>query len=330
MAERPPTRLRETRSAPMSPARARCQTASGSASAPRQGASSNFVGGTTAGLGNLIAFNTAAGVVVAGSSTNNAIWSNAIRDNGTLGIDLGADGLTANDAGDADEGGNDRVNFPVLTAAAGGVQGTLNSIPDTTFRIEFFGNVACDASGNGEGATFLGATTVGTDGTGNATIPLFTAAAGQFVTATATDSSNNTSEFSACVGVVGQTSPTTNYAAWSAGAPASLTTVDFEPFSTGTILTGTEYAGLGLTLTQRDGDPMRVAAAGDGSFVSAANLNSPTHGVSSSAVPGFPSGFDDTRSGELRFHVHQSPDVGGTLDWQPESRLQHGHGSVPG
>ena len=38
-----------------------------------------------------------------------------------------------------------------------------------------------------------------TDGTGNAIIPVFTAAAGQFVTATATDSSNNTSEFSACV-----------------------------------------------------------------------------------------------------------------------------------
>ena len=46
---------------------------------------------------------------------------------------------------------------------------------------------------------FLGATSVTTDSTGNATIPLFTAAPGQFVTATATDSSNNTSEFSACV-----------------------------------------------------------------------------------------------------------------------------------
>ncbi len=62
-----------------------------------------------------------------------------------------------------------------------------------------FGNTACDASGNGEGATFLGATTVTTDGAGNATIPLFAAAAGQVVTATATDASNNTSEFSTCV-----------------------------------------------------------------------------------------------------------------------------------
>ncbi len=166
-------------------------------------ASSNTIGGPLAGQGNLIAFNTGAGVVVAGSSTNNVISQNSIRDNGALGIDLGADGLTPNDAGDADEGGNDRVNFPVLTGVGGGVQGTFNSIPDTTFRIEFFGNVACDASGNGEGATFLGATTVGTDGAGNATIPLFSAAAGQVVTATATDPSGNTSEFSACVQPLG-------------------------------------------------------------------------------------------------------------------------------
>ena len=38
-----------------------------------------------------------------------------------------------------------------------------------------------------------------TDATGNATIPPFTVAAGQIVTATATDPANNTSEFSACV-----------------------------------------------------------------------------------------------------------------------------------
>ena len=69
--------------------------------------------------------------------------------------------------------------------------------------IEFFGSTACDASGNGEGATFLGATTVATDATGNATIPLVSAATGQFVTATATDSSSNTSEFSTCVQPLG-------------------------------------------------------------------------------------------------------------------------------
>ena len=147
---------------------------------------------------NVIAFNTGAGIA-ATFGTQNAFLNNAISGNGGLGIDLGTTGLTANDADDVDQGPNNLQNFPVLTAAAGGVAGTLNSLPNATYRIEFFGNAACDASGNGEGATFLGATTVSTDGTGNATIPVFTAAAGQFVTATATDSSNNTSEFSACV-----------------------------------------------------------------------------------------------------------------------------------
>ena len=165
-------------------------------------ASTNTIGGLAAGAGNLIAFNTTTGVSVAQGNTNNGILGNSIRVNGSLGIDLNADGLTANDVGDADSGANNLQNFPVLTVASGGVQGTLNSTPNATFRIEFFGNAACDASGNGEGATFLGSTSVTTDGSGNATIPLFTAAAGQFVTATATDSSNNTSEFSACVQTV--------------------------------------------------------------------------------------------------------------------------------
>ena len=40
-----------------------------------------------------------------------------------------------------------------------------------------------------------------TDANGNATLPLFTAAAGLIVTATATSSTNDTSEFSACVTV---------------------------------------------------------------------------------------------------------------------------------
>ena len=169
------------------------------------GASTNEIGGLAAGAGNEIAFSSTIGVLVGQGSTNNAIFGNAIHQNGTLGMDLVGDGATANDPGDIDEGANDRMNFPVLSAAAGGVPGTLNSFPDSTFRIEFFGNLACDASGHGEGQLFLGSTAVTTDATGNATIPLFAAAVGQFITATATDSSSNTSEFSACVTPLGPT-----------------------------------------------------------------------------------------------------------------------------
>ena len=50
--------------------------------------------------------------------------------------------------------------------------------------------------------------TVTTDPSGTVTTPLFAAAVGQIVTATATDASNNTSEFSACVTVPEDTSVT--------------------------------------------------------------------------------------------------------------------------
>ncbi len=97
------------------------------------------------------------------------------------------------------------------------------------------------------------------------------------------------------------TAPTTSYAAWQAAAPPALTTVDFEAFATGTLLTGNEYAALGLTLIQRDGDPMRIASPGDGSFTSTANVRSPTHVVSSSAIPGSSSGYDGSRSENYDF-----------------------------
>ena len=93
----------------------------------------------------------AAGVSVPASSTNNAILGNSIYSNGGLGIDLNSDGVTPNDASDADTGGNNLQNFPVLTPAAGGVTGTLNSTPNATFRIEFFSSATCDPSATAKG-----------------------------------------------------------------------------------------------------------------------------------------------------------------------------------
>ena len=164
-----------------------------------EGAINNLIGNHTfLSQGNVIRFNVQVGVRIE-SATQNAILNNRISDNGLLGIDLEGDGVTLNDTADADAGANGRQNFPVLTSAADGVEGTLNSAPNTTFTITFFGNAACDASSHGEGATVLGSISVTTNGTGDATIPFFAAAAGQFVTATATSPTNNTSEFSACI-----------------------------------------------------------------------------------------------------------------------------------
>jgi hypothetical protein len=172
-------------------------------------ASDNTIGGAGAGAGNVIAFNGGDGVAV-WSGTGNAILSNSIFDNGGLGIELLelVFGVTPNDAGDGDAGANNLQNFPILTSASGGstiIQGNLNSTASTQFRLEFFSTAACDPSGNGEGASFIGATTVLTDGSGdaiiNATFPA-TVPPGHVVTATATDPSNNTSEFSACTLIV--------------------------------------------------------------------------------------------------------------------------------
>ena len=164
------------------------------------GASTNTVGGPDTTWSNTVTFNTGAGIAVIGNSTNNTILSNFVHGNGGLGIDLGNDGVTGNDAGDADTGPNELTNTPVLAPAVGGVQGTLNGLPDTTYTIQLFTNAACDASGFGEGASvYHVALLVTTDATGTGTIPLTATQAGSIVTATATDSSGNTSEFSGCV-----------------------------------------------------------------------------------------------------------------------------------
>ena len=173
------------------------------------GASSNTVGGTAAGAGNTIANNGGDGIRTNGTSTGNDLLGNSIHTNTGLGIDNDDDDVTGNDAGDGDTGGNQLQNFPVLTGVNQGstiIDGTLNSTVSTTYRLEFFSNTACDASGNGEGETFLGTQDVTTDGTGNVTFQVTltpTAAVGSFVTATATDPANNTSEFSACQTVAG-------------------------------------------------------------------------------------------------------------------------------
>ena len=81
------------------------------------------------------------------------------------------------------------------------IQGNLNSTPLSAFHLEFFANAACSASGFGEGKIFIGPTNLTTDVNGNAGFSASFPAAGAIITATATDTNNNTSEFSACTQV---------------------------------------------------------------------------------------------------------------------------------
>jgi CSLREA domain-containing protein len=165
----------------------------------------NTVGGTTAAARNIISGNDGSGVDVFGASaTGNHILSNSINDNAALGIDLGNDGVTANDADDGDTGPNNFQNYPILNSAtiASGtttIKGTLNSTANTSFTLRFFSSLAADPSGFGEGEKFKGQKSLTTDSSGDATFTFKTKKVpkGQFVSATATNqSSSATSEFS--------------------------------------------------------------------------------------------------------------------------------------
>lgn len=173
------------------------------------------IGGPNTGDGNVIADNRFNGVSVRNGASGVTISGNSIFGNDVLGIDLhpntNAMGVTPNDALDADSGGNNLQNFPVLAVAtnAGGVMqidGALNSHASESYRIEFFTNATCSTSGFGEGEYFVGGIDVQANAAGHADfsadLPISGLAPSEFLTATATRiATGDTSEFSACVAI---------------------------------------------------------------------------------------------------------------------------------
>lgn len=173
----------------------------------RGGAKNNVIGDVTGG-GNSIFSNRGAGVLVSNQggiywpgyaasvdpATGNAIRGNSIHDNGGPGIELNPAGQGPHAAGP-----NNLQNFPVLSesvnaAGINAVTGTLHTTPSGgRYTIDFYWGAT---PANAE--RYLGSTTVTTDSGGQArfTVTLPAQPAG-FVTATATDSAGNTSQFSA-------------------------------------------------------------------------------------------------------------------------------------
>lgn len=165
------------------------------------------------GYHNTVAFNAEHGVAVisgSGSAVKNPILHNSIHDNGGLGIAIDQSTVIPNDDQDPDMGDNLRQNFPILTEAISDpvamqstISGKLNSMPGTVFTIEIFTNATCDPSGYGEGHRWIRTLTVTTNASGDASFTtLFPATyidPANFITATATDPSGNTSGFSKCI-----------------------------------------------------------------------------------------------------------------------------------
>ena len=169
------------------------------------------IGGASPGQGNTIVNNGYAGIWVHDSGVASAVTlrGNSMENNGLnvgyngLGLDLANDGTaTHNDPLDADG----YQNFPLVVSATPGggsteIQGILNSKPSTLFTLDFYSNPACARFPRNflEGRTYLGSGQVTTDGSGHGTFDVVVPvamAAGERVTATATNPDGATSEFS--------------------------------------------------------------------------------------------------------------------------------------
>lgn len=225
------------------------------------GASQNVIGGIAVGAGNVITATQAPGIVINDAATlgnavrGNAIFNNGVADPSFLGLDLGYDGVTLNDAGDGDTGPNLRQNHPELLSASAApgnlmIEGTLDSTPNTTFAVDFYANAGCDPTGYGEGQVYLGSTEIATGAGGLAYLLVnldTTVPPGQFLTATATDPAGNSSEFSHCV-VVQPEGPPVLVSASTHGSPDRITLVFSESLDPASATDPAHYRISGVTV----------------------------------------------------------------------------------
>ena len=194
------------------------------------------------GPGNVIGRNGDDGVRIFTSAFGgNRITGNRILRNDALGIDIGDNGISDNDADPQScvqpQGcaANRGQNFPVLSSAQRRrtgfipqdrpveIKGTLRSVVGGPYQIEIYGGESCESNGHGEGHTLLGTLSLTIPNEpycpipggpclacagGNCTaafslfVPEIDLVPGDVVTTTATSASGDTSEYSACETVI--------------------------------------------------------------------------------------------------------------------------------
>jgi CSLREA domain-containing protein len=153
-----------------------------------------LIGGTGPGEGNTVAFNCADGIDLRGAAWT--VLGNSMFSNSGVGLNT----LLPVFGGPA----TPSITTLSITAGTATVSGTLDAAASTTYRVEFFSNAVCDASGNGEGRTFVDSEDVTTDAGGHADFGPFNFPVPDgegVVTATSTDPDGLTSAFSTCAGL---------------------------------------------------------------------------------------------------------------------------------
>jgi hypothetical protein len=195
-----------------------------------RGSQDSRIGGIAPDSLNAIVNNDSTGVIVLGAtSTRNRIVGNRIVGNGSIAIDLGGDGPTANDLGnapalDADAGPNELLNFPIAVTAVTDrtdptkvvVSGVLDTTDPQLARVQIYSSPAPNPNVFGAARTqfgdadhLVGETGVNARGRFVFTVPA-ASVTGPVLSATATKG-GSTSEFGpVCYDTVGDGSVDTD------------------------------------------------------------------------------------------------------------------------
>jgi hypothetical protein len=237
-------------------------------------ANGNAAGNTTGGIN--VSGN--GGGVVGGNGAANIIANNGYgitsTANGSVPLTISRNSIYNNTGVGLSIMNAQGQRHPTLTGATliGGtttISGTVSGPANATLTIELFDNTACDGSGRGEGRTYVTSFVTNTNGSGAATfsVPVTGFGGGDIVTATSTDPSGNTSEFSNCIVVTAIPAPSIDTIVPNAGRVEGGThvTIGGANFVSGATVT---FGGVAATSVQ---------------FVNAARLNviTPAHAAGS-------------------------------------------------